>query len=93
LLGRLAVELLADVPDVEARGVRLCGVSASGFERPSTEGGAVRGAQLGFEALLRPSSPAPATPIGEKLGHTVDEIRRRFGETAIRRAVHLAEED
>jgi DNA polymerase-4 len=75
VVGRLARELLAAVPAVESRGVRLTGVSLSGLEPRDAP------RQLTLEG--------PASERGEQLGETIDAIAARFGHSAIRRAVHL----
>jgi DNA polymerase-4 len=78
VVGDEARRLLAEVPDVERRGVRLTGVSLSAF---------VEGAsgQLDFEHAARER--------GEALGKTIDQIAARFGDAAVKRAVHLGETD
>ncbi len=78
--GEEARRLLADVPDVEQRGVRLTGISLSGFS--ATEGG-VR--QLAFDDAARER--------GETLGATIDKIAARFGDAAVKRAVHLGDSE
>ncbi|HEU5060613.1 MAG TPA: hypothetical protein VFU21_28980, partial [Kofleriaceae bacterium] len=76
-LARVALELVREL-DIGDHGgrrtrVRLCGVSVSGLE--------ARGAprQLGLDE--------PSRARGERLGDTLDEIRRRFGEGAVQRAI------
>jgi DNA polymerase IV len=78
VVGRVAGELLALVPDVERRGVRLTGVSLSGLaDRDGAR-------QLGFDEK--------DAERGEHLGDTLDRIAARFGDGVIKRAVHVAEE-
>jgi DNA polymerase-4 len=75
-IGQLATRLLDEVPAIERLGVRLTGVSLSGFgEAPE---------QLGFDQL--------DGERGEHLGDTLDRITERFGAGAIRRAVNLPED-
>jgi DNA polymerase-4 len=76
LVGRTAVELLVEVPDIEQRGVRLTGVSLSSLEPAETA------SQLD---LLQPRE----APAADALGATLDKIHEKFGDDAIRRAVHL----
>jgi DNA polymerase-4 len=75
VVGRIARRLLADVPAVESRGVRLTGVSLGGLG----EGDGPR--QLDFGE--------PEAARGEELGKTLDQIAAKFGDGAIRRAVHV----
>jgi DNA polymerase-4 len=75
VVGAWAVELLAEVPDVERRGVRLTGVSLSGLERA--------------EATRQLTFDEPDVERGERLGTTLDEIRARFGTGMVKRAVHV----
>jgi DNA polymerase-4 len=94
ILARAAVGLLSRVPDIEARGVRLTGVSASGLEPARDEDlvHASPGQQLwlGLGVDAGGSGRARAIqPRGEVLGRVVDGIRARFGTDAIRRAVHV----
>jgi DNA polymerase-4 len=77
VVGRVLVELLAEVPDVEARGVRLTGVSCSGLEGKDAP------RQLFFDES--------EDKRGEALGATIDRIAARFGDGALRRAVHVSE--
>jgi DNA polymerase-4 len=79
VLARVARELLAEVPDVEQRGVRLVGVSASGLEDQDGP------RQLSLAAA---GADMPASR-GETLGATLDAIHARFGASAVRRAVHV----
>ncbi|MCC6749895.1 MAG: DNA polymerase IV [Deltaproteobacteria bacterium] len=79
-VGRVACALLARVPELERRGVRLTGVSLSGFV---TEPGAV---QLG---LLDGEGAAQQVADRVGLGAVLDQIAARFGPDALRRAVHL----
>jgi DNA polymerase IV len=75
VIGRIAGRLLADVPGIAQRGVRLTGVSLSGLE----QGDAPR--QLGFDE--------PDVARGEDLGKALDKITAKFGDGVIRRAVHV----
>jgi DNA polymerase-4 len=75
-----AVRLLAEVPDLERRGVRLTGVSMSALERRGASGG-----QLSLDEPRRERS--------EQLGEALDAIAHRFGRAAVKRAVHLDEPD
>jgi DNA polymerase IV len=81
-VGQTAVELLAQVPDIERRGVRLTGVSLSAFEPAA----APEQLELG-ERLAHGSTSAQ--PRGEALGATLDKIHEKFGDSAIKRADHL----
>jgi DNA polymerase-4 len=78
-VGQLACALLAEVPEVERRGVRLTGVSLSGLVGQAHTG------QLDFAA--------PARARGEKLGATIDRINEKFGSARVKRAIHLDDED
>jgi hypothetical protein len=75
IVGEVARELLAAVPAIERRGVRLTGVSLSGLEDAATP------RQLGFDEA--------DAARGEALGAVRDRIAARFGEGALRRAVHV----
>ncbi len=77
VVGRVAGELLALVPNVEQRGVRLTGVSLSGL---AARDGA---RQLGFDEK--------EAARGERLGDTLDRIAARFGDGMVKRAVHVAD--
>jgi DNA polymerase-4 len=77
LVGEVARELLALVPAIERRGVRLTGVSLSGL------GDAAAPRQLDFDEA--------DAERGEALGAVQDRIAARFGPDALRRAVHLKE--
>jgi DNA polymerase-4 len=79
VIGPAARRLLAGVPDIERRGVRLTGVSLSGL----TADDAPR--QLALDE--------PAVERGEQLGATLDRIAGRFGRAAVRRAVLLDEDE
>jgi DNA polymerase-4 len=76
VLAEAARRLLTEVPDIEGRGVRLVGLSASQL----VDSHAPR--QLTFEE--------PKADRGERLGATLDRIAERFGAGRIGRAVHLA---
>jgi DNA polymerase-4 len=77
VVGRVAAELLATVPSVGRRGVRLTGVTLMGLD----DSAAPR--QLAFDE--------PDAERGERLGATLDEVRARFGAGAVRRAVHVGQ--
>jgi DNA polymerase IV len=79
VVGPAARRLLADVPGVEARGVRLTGVSLSGLEPAE----APRQLVLDEAKVER----------GEQLGATLDRIAGKFGRAAIRRAVLLDDDE
>jgi len=81
VLARTAIELLDRVAIEPRKGgrVRLCGVSATDLEPRDAP------RQLGFDEAERAR--------GERLGDTIDKLSRRFGKGAIRRAVHLDDED
>ena len=81
VLARVAIDLLAKVPIEPRKGgrVRLCGISATGLEPRDAP------RQLGFDEAARAR--------GERLGDTIDKLAAKFGKTAIRRAVHLPDED
>ena len=59
--------------------VRLCGVSVSGLEARSAP------RQLALDEATRER--------GERLGDTLDEIRRRFGDSAVQRAILAARDE
>jgi DNA polymerase-4 len=83
LIGRHAIELVSGVAIDDRHGktrrVRLCGVSAAGFEAR----GAPRQLTLDEEKRAR----------GERLGDALDEIREKFGDASISRAVHRGPRD
>lgn len=74
-VGRVAGDLLADIPDIERLGVRLTGVSLSGLEDK------LGPRQLTFDHTVEEKD--------EQLGETLDEISQRFGREAVRRATSL----
>jgi DNA polymerase IV len=78
VVGRVTARLLAAVPDVERRGVRLTGVSLSGL----TAAGAPRQLVLDEREAER----------GEQLGATLDRIAGKFGRAAVQRAVLLGDQ-
>ena len=81
VLARTAIDLLAKVaiePREGAR-VRLCGISATQLEPRDAP------RQLGFDEAERAK--------GERLGDTIDKLAAKFGKGAIRRAVHLDDDD
>jgi hypothetical protein len=59
--------------------VRLCGISATELEPRDAP------RQLGFDEAERAR--------GERLGDTIDKVAAKFGKSAIRRAVHLPDDD
>jgi len=81
VLARMAIELLRHVPIDAKRGsrIRLCGISATLLEPRDAP------RQLGFDEAERAR--------GERLGDTLDKVTAKFGRAAIRRAVHLPDED
>ncbi len=81
VLARTAIELLGKVAIEPRKGgrVRLCGVSATDLEPRDAP------RQLGFDEAARAR--------GERLGDTIDKLARRFGKGAIRRAVHLDDDE
>jgi DNA polymerase-4 len=81
VLARTAIELLAKVAIEPRKGgrVRLCGISATQLEPRDAP------RQLGFDEAERAR--------GERLGDTIDKLSARFGRGAIRRAVHLDDEE
>ena len=81
VLARIAIELLGKVAIEPRKGgrVRLCGLAATELEARDAP------RQLGFDEASRAK--------GERLGDTIDKLSAKFGKGAIRRAVHLAEED
>jgi DNA polymerase-4 len=76
VVGKAAVELLQQVPDIEQRGVRLSGVSLSALE-PAT---------APQQLLLGEKKPG----AGDALGAALDKIHEKFGDHAISRAIHLS---
>jgi DNA polymerase-4 len=81
VLARTAIELLAKVAIEPRKGgrVRLCGLAATQLEPRDAP------RQLGFDEVARAK--------GERLGDTIDKLAARFGKGAIRRAVHLDDDD
>jgi DNA polymerase-4 len=80
-LARTAIELLAKVPIEPRKGgrIRLCGISTTELEPRDAP------RQLGFDEAERAR--------GERLGDTIDKVAAKFGKAAIRRAVHLTDDD
>ena len=79
VIGEAARGLLPGVPGIEQRGVRLTGVSVSGLEDADAP------QQLSFDERK--------VARGEKLGEAIDKIAARYGRSAVRRAVHLDDEE
>jgi DNA polymerase-4 len=81
VLARTAIELLAKVVIESRKGgrVRLCGISATHLEPRDAP------RQLGFDEAERAK--------GERLGDTIDKLSAKFGKAAIRRAVHIKDDD
>jgi DNA polymerase-4 len=81
VLARTAIELLDKVTVESRRGerVRLCGLAATQLQPRNAP------RQLGFDEAARAR--------GERLGDTIDKLAAKFGKGAIRRAVHLDDED
>jgi DNA polymerase-4 len=81
VLARTAIELLAKVAVEPRKGsrVRLCGIAATQLQPRHAP------RQLGFDEAARAR--------GERLGDTIDKLSAKFGKGAIRRAVHLTDED
>jgi DNA polymerase-4 len=80
-LARTAIELLGKVAIEPRKGgrVRLCGIAAAQLEPRDAP------RQLGFDEAARAR--------GERLGDTIDKLSARFGKGAIRRAVHLDDDE
>jgi DNA polymerase-4 len=83
VVARVARELLAEIPidddHGKSRRVRLCGVAAGGLEKRD----APRQLTLDEQARQR----------GERLGDTLDEIRGKFGDLSIGRALYAKPSD
>jgi DNA polymerase IV len=81
VLARTAIELLGKVAIEPRRGsrVRLCGIAATQLEPRDAP------RQLGFDEEARAR--------GERLGETIDKLAARYGKGAIRRAVHLDDDE
>lgn len=81
VVARAALRLLGDVVIDERPGrrVRLCGISTTGLEARDAP------RQLTLDERDRAK--------GERLGDVLDGIRGKFGAAAVRRAVHLADDD
>ncbi len=79
VLARTAIGLLDKVAIEPRKGgrVRLCGISAQDLEARNAP------RQLGFDEAARAK--------GERLGDTIDKVAQKFGNTALRRAVHLVD--
>jgi DNA polymerase-4 len=91
-VGKAAVELLREVPDIEGRGVRLTGVSLSQFEPSAAPEQLELGERIAHDTQrsddARPNSDA-GKPRGDALGAALDKIHEKFGDRAIGRADHL----
>ena len=81
VLARTAISLLSkvEIEPRKTRRVRLCGISATELEPRDAP------RQLGFDEAARAR--------GERLGDTIDKVAAKFGKAAIRRAVHIKDED
>jgi len=81
VLARTAIELLAKVAIEPRKGgrVRLCGIAATQLEPRDAP------RQLGFDEAARAK--------GERLGDAIDKLAAKYGKGAIRRAVHLDDDD
>jgi DNA polymerase-4 len=81
VLARTAIELLAKVTIEPKKGarVRLCGIAATQLESRAAP------RQLDFAEDARQK--------GERLGDTLDKVAAKYGKAALRRAVHLREDD
>jgi DNA polymerase-4 len=81
LLARTAIDLLGKVAIEPRKGgrVRLCGIAAAQLEPRDAP------RQLGFDEAARAR--------GERLGEALDKLSAKFGKDAIRRAVHLDDDD
>ncbi|HEX7840873.1 MAG TPA: DNA polymerase IV [Kofleriaceae bacterium] len=81
VLARTAIDLLGKVAIEPRKGgrVRLCGISAADLEPRDAP------RQLGFDEATRAR--------GERLGEAIDKLSAKFGKGAIRRAVHLDDDD
>jgi DNA polymerase-4 len=81
VLARTAIELLGKVAIEPRKGgrVRLCGIAAAQLEPRDAP------RQLGFDEAARAR--------GERLGETIDKLSAKYGKGAIRRAVHLDDDD
>jgi DNA polymerase-4 len=80
-LARTAIELLGKVTIEPRRGarVRLCGIAATHLESRAAP------RQLGFDEGARQKA--------ERLGDTIDKVSAKYGKAALRRAVHLPEDE
>jgi DNA polymerase-4 len=81
VLARTAIELLGNVTIEPRRGarVRLCGIAATQLESREAP------RQLGFDEGARQKA--------ERLGDTIDKVSAKYGKAALRRAVHLPEDE
>jgi DNA polymerase-4 len=79
VVAREAIALLAEVPDLAARGVRLSGVSVSALEPRDGP------RQLSLDV----AGPERSEARSESLGDALDAIARKFGRSAVKRALHL----
>ncbi len=93
-IGRIAVLLLDEVPEIERRGVRLIGVSLGGLVDGNEPAGKSAPTQLSLGVDL-PAAAAESAPLdvarSETLGRVLDTIADRFGGGAIRRAITMPE--
>jgi len=93
MMGRTAAGLLQLVPSISSLGVRLTGVGASGLV-PADESDFLKKERQGQLSLLGPSAEQVQLSDallqrnhGERLGHTLDSIRDRFGSSVIGRPI------
>lgn len=92
-LGKTAAELLQSVPGIASLGVRLTGVGAGGLV-PADESDFLKQERQSQLSLLGPtveetqlSDALLQRNRAERLGHTLDSIRDRFGSSVIGRSI------
>jgi DNA polymerase-4 len=81
VIARAAIRLLGgvDIDDRKGRRVRLCGIAATALEAR--------------EAPRQLTLDEPRRARGERLGDILDGIRDKFPTAAVKRAVHLSDDD
>lgn len=91
VLGKMAATMLQTIPGISTLGVRLTGVGVSGLQLAKASDVVMPAGQL---SLLGPTAAEQQVQAavevrsrGERLGHTLDSIRERFGGAAIGRAI------